>query len=57
VDAEKDHNDHALVFVAVACSGRYLVEEYLACRIWPLGRRWFVGPVIRRDFVGFERKI
>lgn len=35
---EGDHNDCAFGFVVVVCSGRDLVEEYLACGIWPLGR-------------------
>jgi hypothetical protein len=41
----------------VTCSGRDLVEEYLACGIWPLGCGWFVGPVVRRDFAGFLKQI
>jgi hypothetical protein len=43
-------NDRAFRFTAVTCSGRYLVEEYVACCVWPLGHGWTVGPVTRRDF-------
>lgn len=35
---EGDHNDCALGFVVVVCSGRDLIEEYLVCGICPLGQ-------------------
>lgn len=55
--AKGDRNNHAFNFAAVACSGRDLVEEYLTCGVWPLGRDWTVGPVARRHFAGFVRYI
>jgi hypothetical protein len=29
----------------------------VACGIWPLGRGWMVGPVVCRDFMGFDKPI
>jgi hypothetical protein len=35
---ERDQNDYAFDFVVVACIGQDLVDEYLACGVWPLGQ-------------------
>lgn len=34
--AEKDRDDQVFSFVAITSSGQDLVEEYLACGVWPL---------------------
>lgn len=54
---EGDRCDRAFGFAVVACSGRDLVEEYLACGIWPLSQAWTVGPVVHRHFYSFERQV
>jgi hypothetical protein len=41
----------------IASSDQDLVEEYMACRVWPLGHIWSVGLVEHNSFPGFARQL
>jgi hypothetical protein len=49
--------NHAFRIAAITCSGRYLVEEFLAYGLRPLSRGWSVGAMTHRDFDGFDKQI
>lgn len=53
----KDRGNRAFNISMVTCSDKDLVEEFLACRVWLLSRRWSVRAVTRRDFDGFNKQI
>jgi hypothetical protein len=42
--AERDCDNRAFGFTIVTCSGKDLVEEYLAYGFWPLSYGSYVGP-------------
>jgi hypothetical protein len=47
--AEEDEDEGALRYVARLSSGRDLVEEFIAYRVWPLAHGWALGEVTPRQ--------
>jgi hypothetical protein len=43
-----DQDEQTLRYAARLSSGRDLVEEFVACRVWPLAHEWVLGEVIPR---------
>jgi hypothetical protein len=43
--AEEDEDEGALRYAARLSSGRDLVEEFIAYRVWPLAHGWMLGEV------------
>jgi hypothetical protein len=46
--AEEDEDEGALRYAARLSSGRDLVEEFIAYRVWPLAHGWTLGEVTPR---------
>jgi hypothetical protein len=46
--AEEDQDEGALRYVARLSSGRDLVEEFIACGVWPLAHGWALGKIAPR---------
>ena len=42
---EEDQDKGALRYAARLSSGRDLVEEFIACGVWPLARGWDLGEI------------
>jgi hypothetical protein len=46
--AKGGQDKEALRYVACLSSGRDLVEEFIACGVWPLAHGWALGEIIPR---------
>jgi hypothetical protein len=45
---EEDQDEGALHYAARLSSGRDLVEEFIACGVWPLAHGWALGKIAPR---------
>jgi hypothetical protein len=45
---EEDQYEGALRYAAHLSSGRDLVEEFIACGVWPLAQGWTLGEITPR---------
>jgi hypothetical protein len=52
-----DQDEQALRCAARLSSGRDLVEEFIACGVWPLGHGWVLGEIIPRRMPNLEDKL
>jgi hypothetical protein len=52
-----DQDEQALCCAARLSSGRDLVEEFVACGVWPLGHGWMLGEIIPRWMPTLEDKL
>ena len=46
--AEEDQDEESLRYVAHLSSGCDLVEEFIACGVWPLAHGWALGEITPR---------
>ena len=47
--AEEDEDEGALQYAARLSSGRDLLEEFIACAVWPLAHGWALGEITPRQ--------